>query len=153
MVDGLLARALSPTVLDISEAALGVARRRLGERASDVAWIAQDVTRFEADRPFDLWHDRAVFHFLTEESDRAAYRVALARAVAPGGHAIVATFALDGPERCSNLPVVRYDAEELSAALGPSFTLIESRRHEHVTPSGRMQAFTFVRLRRSMTGP
>ena len=147
LVDALLDRGfLDLTVLDVSAQALDRARARLGERADRVKWIVADVTRFEPAERYALWHDRAVFHFLTAAEDRAAYARALDRAVAPGGHVVVGTFALDGPERCSGLPVVRYDASGLAAALGPSFTLVETVRHEHVTPAGRTQAFTFVHL-------
>lgn len=148
LVDALLDRGLAPTVLDLSEAALEASRARLGDRASRVEWIAGDVTAFAPRAPFELWHDRAVFHFLTDAGDRAAYVRAMERSIASGGHAIVATFALDGPERCSGLDVVRYDGASLAAALGPSFRLVESLRHEHVTPAGRAQAFTFARFAR-----
>lgn len=136
------------SVLDVSSNALAAARARLGARASGVEWLVRDVTAFEPPHPYDLWHDRAVFHFLGTEEERAAYVRALERAVAPGGWVVLATFALDGPERCSGLPVVRYDAEGLAAAAGPSFTLVESMRRAHVTPAGRLQPFTFVRLKR-----
>ena len=150
LVDGLLDRGfVDVTVVDLSAAALAKARARLGERAQPVSWVAADVTTFEPPARYALWHDRAVFHFLTAPADRAAYVRVLERALADGGHAIVGTFAPDGPERCSGLPVVRYDAAALAAALGPSLTLIESARHEHVTPSGKVQAFTFARFVRS----
>ena len=155
VVDGLLARGCLPTVLDIAGAALVVSRQRLGDVAERVSWVEQDVTSFSPTTPFDLWHDRAVFHFLTLAEDRAAYRTALSAAVRPGGHAIVATFAPDGPEKCSGLPVVRYAPDELAAELGDGFVLVDQLRHEHVTPSGRVQAFTFVVLQRkdSPAGP
>ena len=150
LVDGLLERGFSNvTVLDLSAAALAKARERLGGRAREVEWLTQDVTTFAPAVPYAVWHDRAVFHFLTAVSDRAAYVQVLERALAPGGHAIIGTFAPDGPERCSGLDVARYDAPGLVAALGPAFTLLESLRHEHVTPAGKMQPFTFVRLART----
>ena len=149
LVDGLLERGFANvTVLDLSEEALRKTRARLGARAEVVRWLASDVTTFEPTETYDLWHDRAVFHFLTSPEDRAAYVKTLERAVAPGGSVIVGTFALDGPERCSGLEIVRYDARGLAAAMGPSFELVEELRHEHVTPGGKMQAFTFVRLLR-----
>lgn len=149
LVDGLLDRGFKDvTILDLSVEALAKARARLGARAEGVRWIAADVTTFEPAERYDLWHDRAVFHFLTSPVDRAAYVTALEHALAPGGHAIVGTFALDGPERCSGLEVVRYDAPGLAAALGASFALVEAVRQEHLTPAGKVQAFTFVRLAR-----
>jgi 2-polyprenyl-3-methyl-5-hydroxy-6-metoxy-1,4-benzoquinol methylase len=98
------------TVLDLSEQALTTAKARLGPRASQVDWIAADITTWERDGVYDLWHVRAAFHFLTAPSDRDAYVERLTKALCPGGHAIISTFALDGPDRCSGLPVVRYDA-------------------------------------------
>ena len=147
LVDGLLARGFEDvTVLDVAAAALASARERLGARAEHVRWVTADVTTFTPTTTYTLWHDRAVFHFLTAPSDRSAYVRVLEHAVESGGHVIVGTFALDGPERCSGLEVVRYDASALAAALGPSFRLVESLRHEHVTPGGKRQAFTFARL-------
>jgi SAM-dependent methyltransferase len=147
LVDGLLDRGFGHvTVLDLSSAALAKARERLGERASRVQWVAADVTTFVPPTSYAVWHDRAVFHFLTAEADREAYVRVLERAVLPGGHVIVGTFALDGPLRCSGLEVARYDPAGLAAVLGASLTLVESRRHEHVTPGGKVQAFTFVRF-------
>ena len=136
------------TVLDVSESAVSIAKMRLGERAGMVKWIVGDVTRWEPTRCYDLWHDRAAFHFLTEASDRTAYIDRLTKAVRPEGHAIIATFALDGPERCSGLPVVRYDASRLSATLTPSFALVDMRRHDHKTPWGAIQHFQFSVFRR-----
>ena len=136
------------TVLDVSESAVSIAKMRLGERAGMVNWIVADVTQWKPARSYDLWHDRAAFHFLTEASDRAAYIDRLTKAVQPGGHAIIGTFALDGPERCSGLPVVRYDAAQLSATLTPSFALVDMRRHDHKTPWGAIQHFQFSVFRR-----
>jgi SAM-dependent methyltransferase len=111
LVDELLARTFRRlTVLDLSGAALAAARERLGNRGSDVQWVIADVTKWEPTRTYDLWHDRAAFHFLTEETDQSAYVDRLKKAVKPGGHVIIATFALDGPERCSGLPIVCHDA-------------------------------------------
>ena len=136
------------TVLDVSESAVSIAKMRLGERAAMVKWIVADVTEWEPTRSYDLWHDRAAFHFLTDESDRSAYIDRLTKAVRPGGHAIIGTFALDGPERCSGLPVVRYDATQLSATLTPAFALVDMRRDDHKTPWGAIQHFQFSVFRR-----
>jgi 2-polyprenyl-3-methyl-5-hydroxy-6-metoxy-1,4-benzoquinol methylase len=136
------------TVLDVSESAVSIAKMRLGERAAMVKWIVADVTQWQPTRSYDLWHDRAAFHFLTDESGRTAYIDRLTKAVRPGGHAIIGTFALDGPERCSGLPVVRYDATQLSAMLTPAFALVDMRRDDHKTPWGAIQHFQFSVFRR-----
>ncbi|HEY6254253.1 MAG TPA: class I SAM-dependent methyltransferase [Xanthobacteraceae bacterium] len=136
------------SVLDLSESALAAAKARLGPAAARVTWIVGDVTRWKPTRSYDLWHDRAAFHFLTDAADRAAYVACLSQALRPGGHAIIATFALDGPERCSGLPVVRYDATSLGQVLGDAFALIETRRHDHQTPMGSTQRFQFSLFRR-----
>lgn len=135
-------------VLDISPAALDAAKARLGAAAARVAWLAGDVLALKPRGPFRLWHDRAVFHFLTEAADRTAYAAVLAAAVPAGGHAIMATFAEDGPERCSNLPVRRYSPERLAAELGPDFDMIGSLRETHVTPAGGRQNFIYCWFRR-----
>ena len=136
------------TVLDIAPTALDKARRRLGDRAALVTWLAADVTQWTPFEQFDLWHDRAVFHFLTDASDRAAYATVMANAVSSGGHAIVGTFALDGPERCSGLPVRRYDGESLAAEFAAHFRLDVSITEDHITPAGKVQRFQFCRLQR-----
>ena len=136
------------TVLDLSPAALASARSRMGNRAERVTWIAADVTTWEPSRSYDVWHDRAAFHFLTLAKDQAAYVARLRRALRPGGHAIIGTFAPDGPERCSGLLVSRYDAASLAVTLGSGFELIDARRHEHVTPWGAAQKFQFSTFRR-----
>ena len=144
LVDSLLERGFRRlTVLDISQAALDLAALRLGRRASEVQWIVDDVTAWEPSRRFDIWHDRAAFHFLVEEADRAAYVARLKQALKPGGHAIIATFAADGPEKCSGLPVYRTDAAGVAKQLGEVFMLVESRRHDHVTPGKSSQRFQF----------
>lgn len=149
LVDALLDRGYGDvTVLDLSEPAIAIAKGRLGERAASVAWIAGDVTKWEPVPRYDVWHDRAAFHFLTEASDRTAYAARLTTALRPGGHAIIGTFAMDGPERCSGLPVIRYDAARLGAALGSSFALVETRRHDHKTPWETIQRFQFSVFRR-----
>jgi len=136
------------TVLDVSKNAIAMAKARLGERGATVKWIVADVTEWEPTRRYDLWHDRAAFHFLTEAADRTAYVERVTRALRSGGHAIIGTFAMEGPERCSGLPVVRYDAELLSATLGDSFTFVETRRHDHRTPMGGIQRFQFSVFKR-----
>jgi SAM-dependent methyltransferase len=142
LVDALIERGFADvTVLDISDAALAVARERLGARAGPVHWEAVDITGWTPPRRYLVWHDRAVFHFLTEPEQRAGYRRALEHGLAPGGHAIVATFAADGPERCSGLPVQRYDAAALAAEIGPGFRLVRDWRQVHHTPGGAAQAF------------
>jgi SAM-dependent methyltransferase len=136
------------TVLDLSASAVSIAKIRLGQSAALVKWIVADVTQWEPPSRYDLWHDRAAFHFLTEVSDRTAYIERLKNALPVGGHAIIGTFALDGPERCSGLPVVRYDAAQLALMLTPLFTLVDMRRHEHKTPWGSLQQFQFGVFRR-----
>jgi SAM-dependent methyltransferase len=149
LVDSLVARGLHHvTVLDLSEAALATAKTRLGDNAN-VRWVAADVTSWNPTQTFDIWHDRAAFHFLTDGGDRAAYVTRLKQAVKPGGHVVIGTFAIDGPERCSGLPVNRYDAARLAAELGKGFRLIDARRHEHTTPWGAIQRFQFCIFRRS----
>jgi ubiquinone/menaquinone biosynthesis C-methylase UbiE len=149
LVDRLVARGFTGvTVVDVSEAALGVARQRLGPRAATVAWVVSDARRLELAEPVDLWHDRAVFHFMTGAEDRKAYLDGLRRTVRPGGHVVLATFAPQGPDKCSGLPVSRYDASGLVAALGTGFCLLKSLVHRHQTPSGGSQPFTYALFRR-----
>jgi trans-aconitate methyltransferase len=144
LVDGLLAKGFRAlAVLDLSGAALKAAKSRLGAQAEKVDWIVADATLWEPTEVYDIWHDRAAFHFLTEENDRVAYIERMKKALRAGGHAIVATFAPDGPERCSGLRVMRYDAETLGQTLGQEFDLIETRRHSHTTPWGSTQSFQF----------
>jgi SAM-dependent methyltransferase len=147
LVDALLDRGFTDlTVLDISETALEKSKLRLAARASQVRWIAADITTWEPDRAYRAWHDRAVFHFLTEEEQRRAYRSALEKTVIPGGIVVIGTFALDGPERCSGLPVRRYSPESLAAELGRAFRLTAVRMAEHGTPAGKVQRFQFSRF-------
>ena len=131
------------TVLDISERGLDASRAELWQHTDVVTWIHADVTAFEPARQWRLWHDRAVFHFLTEPADRAAYVRTLRGALASGGRVIIATFALDGPTTCSGLPVVRYDPLSLLGELGAGFALADTRREGHLTPSGKTQQFVF----------
>jgi 2-polyprenyl-3-methyl-5-hydroxy-6-metoxy-1,4-benzoquinol methylase len=150
LVDSLIARGLNRvTVLDLSEAALEAAKARLGERASRVRWIVADVTKWEPTELYDIWHDRAAFHFLTDLADRAAYVACMKRTVKPGGHVIIGTFAIDGPEKCSGLPVNRYDAASLAKELGEGLVLIDARRHDHSTPWKSAQRFQFCIFRRT----
>jgi SAM-dependent methyltransferase len=151
LVDSLVDQRIRVAVLDIAEAGLDVARERLGERAEQVTWIVADVTTaFDIGR-FDVWHDRAVFHFLTEAADRAAYVALATRSTEGGGTALLATFAPDGPERCSGLPVCRYDGAALALELGPAFRLEASEPYVHVTPSGVPQSFVYSRFTRLET--
>ncbi len=136
------------SVLDIAGAALRHAQQRLGERASRVGWIEADATQFEPPKHYSLWHDRAVFHFLTDAADRAAYRQRLAQGLRAGGHLIIATFALDGPTMCSNLPVQRYSPQTLSEELGEAFELVETRTELHITPAQKEQRFVYCRFLR-----
>jgi SAM-dependent methyltransferase len=136
------------TVLDLSDAALNAAKARLGARANRVRWLVADATIWEPVKRYDIWHDRAAFHFLTDEKDRAAYIARLGRGLKIGGHAIIATFALDGPEKCSGLPVARYDSASLGQTLGDAFKLVHTQRHEHATPWESRQIFQFSVFRR-----
>jgi SAM-dependent methyltransferase len=136
------------TVADISPGALEQAAAEIGADAERVAWVEADVRGHDFGRRFDLWHDRAVFHFMVEPEDRAAYLATLERALRPGGHLVVATFGPEGPTECSGLPVRRYDAAALSDALGPHYEPISSRLVAHRTPSGREQQFHYAHMRR-----
>jgi trans-aconitate methyltransferase len=150
LADGLLAAGLRDiTLLDLSQAALAATRARLGDAGAGLNWIAADVTAWQPDRSYDLWHDRAVFHFLVDPAARAAYIDHLSLALRPGGQAVIATFAPDGPESCSGLPVQRYSPEALAQALGPGFELRDHRFHRHQTPAGRQQSFQYSLLRKS----
>jgi len=148
LAERLLERGYSVTVLDISKTAIDRARNRLGDRASQIQWIVADVAENPQLGSFDVWHDRAVFHFLTASADRAAYTALLARTVPVGGHLIIATFALDGPEKCSGLEVRRYDGQKLSSELGPRFDLLRSVPELHLTPWGGRQSFQYSLFKR-----
>jgi SAM-dependent methyltransferase len=148
LVDRLAGKGFSRlAVLDICAKALDATRSRLGNRAAEVLWIESDVTRFTSPHKFLLWHDRALFHFLTDAGDRMRYVKSLGQSLAPGGHVIIASFAVGGPERCSGLPIVQYDAARIGAELGGNFRLIEERAEEHVTPAGKTQEFAYFRFR------
>lgn len=151
LVDNLLAAGyLQLHVLDIAAAALTAARQRLGTGAGKVTWLEDDITAANLpSRYFDVWHDRAVFHFLTTDEQRTAYIGTLRRSLKMDGHLIVATFAEDGPEKCSGLSVQRYSVEDLQAVFGNSFTLLSQRREEHRTPSGTVQKLVYCHFRRS----
>jgi SAM-dependent methyltransferase len=147
-VDGLLQRGITClTVLDVAGAALERARQRLGPEAARVRWIEADVTDAGSTLPpVDIWHDRAVFHFLTGAGERDRYVAGLRAALKAGGSAVIATFAPHGPERCSGLPVARYSAASLGEVLGSGFRLAASEIEEHRTPSGAAQAFQWCRF-------
>jgi rhodanese-related sulfurtransferase/ubiquinone/menaquinone biosynthesis C-methylase UbiE len=136
------------TVVDVAPEALERARADLGEGTAGVTWVEADIRVHDFGRRFDLWHDRALFHFLVSAPDREAYLAVLRQALRPGGHLVVATFGPDGPDRCSGLPVSRYDAEAIEQALGPNFELVSSRLTAHRTPSGSAQQFMYAHLRR-----
>jgi len=153
LVDALIDRGfIDVTVLDLSEAALDAARTRLGDKATRARWIAADVTEWRPTQLFDIWHDRAAFHFLTTAADQAAYVERLEKAVKPGGHVIIGTFAMNGPERCSGLPIVRHDAASLGKVLGGDFELLHTRLHDHATPWAAIQHFQFSLFRRLTSG-
>ena len=147
LVDTLAARGMDClAVLDVSGAALSRARARLGQAASVPIWIEADVTNAWSLKPMDIWHDRAVFHFLTAPEDRSRYVAQMREVLKAGGTAIIATFALDGPEKCSGLPVARYSPDLLAAELGEQFSLVDARTHRHQTPWGAVQSFQYSRF-------
>jgi SAM-dependent methyltransferase len=139
----LLNMGYSVAVLDISRASLDRSAAKLGARSDEVRWIVADVTGAPNLGVFDVWHDRAVFHFLTEAVQRAAYVALMSRSIRVGGHAVIATFAPDGPDKCSGLPVRRYDGPALAAELGAEFRLLKSVPETHVTPRGKPQSFQY----------
>jgi ubiquinone/menaquinone biosynthesis C-methylase UbiE len=145
LVDDLLARGYeNVTVLDISQAAIDASRKRLGSASERISWLVADITKVELDASaYDVWHDRAVFHFLTAGSDRVAYVRQVARAVRRGGHVIVSTFGPKGPTKCSGLDVIRYDADSLHREFGVQFQLLESSQELHQTPFGTIQQFLY----------
>jgi SAM-dependent methyltransferase len=149
LVDDLLLRGYNNiTVLDVSQSAIGLTKRRLGAAAEQVRWLVADITKIELEPgAYDLWHDRAVFHFLTDREQRTAYVRQVARSVEPGGHIIVSTFGPEGPTKCSGLEVTRYDAESLHREFGARFRLIESSKEVHHTPFGTTQQFLYCYCR------
>lgn len=145
LVDDLLSRGFSNvTVLDISQAAIAASRKRLGDAEKHVRWLVADITQVQLESAaYDIWHDRAVFHFLLSEADRAAYIRSVIRSVRRGGHIIVSAFGPEGPTHCSGLEVARYDADSLHAEFGKSFRLVSSLQELHETPFGTMQQFLY----------
>ena len=147
LVDELLARGYTDvSVLDVSSTALELARYRLGD-AAPVRWLREDILSWQPERRYGLWHDRAVFHFLTDTAERARYLDVMRQAIGDDGALIMATFAADGPDHCSGLPVSRYDATDLQRLLD-GFKVAESSREEHVTPGGAVQPFTWIAAKR-----
>ncbi|HEV7452725.1 MAG TPA: class I SAM-dependent methyltransferase [Pseudonocardiaceae bacterium] len=150
LVDRLLERGHTDvTVLDVSAHALRLVQRRLADQADRVHWEAADLLQWTPQRRFVLWHDRAVFHFLTDSDEQASYRELATTSITPGGYLILATFAADGPEQCSGLPVARYRAEDLAEQFGTGFTTVTTRREHHHTPTGADQPFTWLLARRT----
>jgi 2-polyprenyl-3-methyl-5-hydroxy-6-metoxy-1,4-benzoquinol methylase len=148
LVDRLLAAGCRDvTVVDLSQQALNAAHQRIGE--APVAWVVTDVRDWQPDRTFDVWHDRAAYHFLTDPDDQRHYWHLVRESVPRGGHVIVATFAEDGPEMCSGLPITRYSQAELETAMGEGFTVLDSRREQHVTPTGGTQSFRWLLAQRT----
>lgn len=149
LVDDLLARGYDNiSVLDISQTAVDACKKRLGKNAQRVNWITADIMQVQLPASqFDVWHDRAVFHFLTDPSDRAAYVRQVLHAVKRGGHVIIGTFGPEGPTRCSGLDVVRYDSDSLHDEFGPRFRLLESTKQLHSTPFGTVQQFLYCYCR------
>jgi SAM-dependent methyltransferase len=137
------------TVVDVSAVALAMARARLGARASQVCWLERDINSLPDLEPTDVWHDRAVYHFLVDDAERRAYADLAARKVVPGGILVIATFAPSGPEQCSGLPVHRADAALLAADFSPEFALLEATSEQHSTPGGAIQDFTYAVFRRA----
>lgn len=137
------------SALDLSESAIATTRARLGERETRVNWIVDDITKWEPTQTYDIWHDRAVFHFLVNTTDRLAYIQRLSQSVVAGGHAIIATFAPDGPEKCSGLTVTRYSPVSLTETLGADFSLVAHQFYLHHTPWGSPQSFQYSLLRRA----
>lgn len=149
LVDRLLEHGVKKVaVLDISSAALQTNKARMGDQASQVEWIVADVTTVNTLGEFDVWHDRAMFHFLTSAQDRQKYAELAARTIPVGGHLVISAFAKDGPAKCSGLDVCRYDGRELCQELGAAFKLIRETHETHVTPTGAVQPFAFCLFER-----
>jgi len=145
LVDDLVAQGYQDlTVLDVSSTAIDVTKKRLGPAAERIQWLIGDITRLELEAArYDVWHDRAVFHFLTVPDEREVYVRQVIRAVKPGGHVIVSTFGPEGPKKCSGLDVVRYNSDALHDEFGTRFRLLESSKELHITPLGRTQQFLY----------
>ncbi len=152
LADTLLATGVKAlTLTDLAEAALAVTKKRLGDAAQRVHWLHGDILQTElAADTYDVWHDRAVFHFMISTAQRQAYLTQLHKALKPGGLVVIATFATDGPERCSGLPVCRYDAQSLAAEFGPAFEILETDFEMHQTPSGKPQSFLYMCFRKKL---
>jgi trans-aconitate methyltransferase len=149
LVDALLERGHADvSVLDVSADGLAAAQQRLGANARRVRWIVEDLRAWRPDRTWRVWHDRAVLHFFTTDADRQRYLQVLSAATEVGSLAVFATFAPDGPQQCSGLPVARYDAEQLAGLLGSTWRLLLDDREQHATPAGGTQSFTWAALRR-----
>lgn len=149
LVDCLLGRGFEMvSAIDLSRAAIEHSRARLGDRSDRVRWMTGDATTMDFEEPFDLWHDRAVLHFLTDGDARESYAASLFRSLVPNGHAVISTFAPDGPTTCSGLEVVRYGPQEITALLGESFQLLETEYETHISPRGNQQKFAYFRLQR-----
>ena len=131
------------TILDLSSNALSRAKQRLGDKAALVNWKVEDITMYVPNHDYSLWHDRAVFHFLTEKNDREKYKRVLEESVREGGYVIIAAFAIGGPTKCSGLDIVQYDAEKLQKEIGTSFNLFEEKSEVHITPAGKEQLFGY----------
>ena len=136
------------SVLDISQLAIEVDRKRLASREKMVTWLTEDITSFKPAKIYQLWHDRAVFHFLTESSDRLRYVEALKSATEPGSCAIVATFAVDGPEKCSGLPIIQYDEAKIDNIFGDQFKIVDVKSENHLTPWQSEQCFNYFKMMR-----
>lgn len=141
------------SVLDLSARALEDSKRRLGPRSNDVQWLVADLLDWTPAHTYDVWHDRAVLHFLTTREDQQKYRAALGKAVSVGGHVVIGVFAEDGPVQCSGLEVRRYSSEELVEFLGAEFSVINALREDHETPSGKVQHFNWILARRDSREP
>ena len=149
LVDHLLEKGYrNLAVLDISASAIEHTQSRLGSKADEVEWFIEDITQFNAPRKFTLWHDRAVFHFLTNEDDRKLYVNNLNQAVSDNAYVIIATFAIGGPEKCSGLPIEQYDAQKIQQVLGENFQLLDTRHELHITPAEKQQQFIYFLFRK-----
>ena len=147
LVDHLLASGYRDiTVLDIARTPISRAQERLGDRSQQVTWVESDITDYVPDRTFDIWHDRAVFHYLTDEDDRESYLASMHRALKANGQVIIATFSDSGPSQCSGLDVMHYSPRMLSQVMGPRLRLVETLTEEHSTPNGGLQQFVYCRF-------
>lgn len=135
-------------VLDLSSSAIQHAQARLGDQQSQVEWFVEDITEFKPSRKFECWHDRAVFHFLTDSADREKYKQCLQQGLLTGGHIIIATFAIGGPEKCSGLDIVQYDANKISSELGDAYELLDVHYELHITPAEKEQKFNYFHFKK-----